>query len=76
MKTTSKNARLLASIEAQGFDRSYVSADGGVRARCSQCEALVISGMACHETGCPNMVRDDDASGNDGDIYDCDERED
>ena len=24
------------------------------RKRCNQCEALMIQGMFCHETGCPN----------------------
>jgi hypothetical protein len=30
-----------------------------IRVRCSQCEALVINGIACHETGCRNAVRED-----------------
>ena len=25
------------------------------RVSCTQCEALVINGVPCHETGCPNM---------------------
>ena len=25
------------------------------RIRCSQCAALVINGIPCHETGCPNV---------------------
>lgn len=25
-----------------------------IDAKCSQCEALVINGIFCHETGCPN----------------------
>jgi hypothetical protein len=28
--------------------------DGDQRVRCSQCEALMINGILCHETGCPN----------------------
>ena len=55
--------RLTARIEAldtQGFDKCYVSEDTEtIRLGCSQCEALAINGIACHETGCPNMVRDD-----------------
>lgn len=40
----------------QGFDKSYISLEDGVsvRIRCSQCDALVIQGVPCHETGCPN----------------------
>lgn len=45
---------LLQSLRRQGFDDSYRSDSGGYRVRCSQCEAIVINGMACHETGCPN----------------------
>jgi hypothetical protein len=56
--------------EAQGFDLSRVTEadwddDGdtvtewGVRVRCSYCEVVYINGMPCHETRCPNMVRDD-----------------
>lgn len=26
-----------------------------VRVHCDQCEMLSINGVACHETGCPNM---------------------
>ena len=37
----------------RGFD---VSPDGDVS--CTQCEALVINGVPCHETGCPNMKRE------------------
>jgi hypothetical protein len=40
-----------------GFNESYYvrqGEDSYWRPRCSQCEALVINGMACHETGCPN----------------------
>jgi len=55
---------LLETVLSQGFDRSEpIGRDElgrftkGVRVRCSQCEALVISGVAAHETGCPNVVR-------------------
>ena len=37
-----------------GFDKSYITEEGGVRVRCSQCEACVINGLAAHEHGCPN----------------------
>jgi hypothetical protein len=36
----------------------------GVRVRCSQCEALVINRIACHENRCPNIPREE---------VDCDE---
>ena len=39
--------------QSQGFDKSYVAADGNVKVGCSQCAALVINGVACHEEGCP-----------------------
>lgn len=51
----SKAAQIAQSLRNRGFDKSRVSDDGeGARVGCSQCEALVINGMACHETGCPN----------------------
>jgi hypothetical protein len=47
-----------------GFDLSYYNRSGGPgngywKVRCSQCEALVINGMPTHETGCPNIVKDE-----------------
>jgi hypothetical protein len=34
------------------------------RLRCNQCEALMINGVFCHETGCPNSkARYDNESG-------------
>jgi hypothetical protein len=49
-----KFRRICRQLLAQGFDNSSVVEDG-VRARCSQCEALVINGLATHERGCPNQ---------------------
>ena len=49
----SRLAQLAQQLRDAGFDRSCVE-DGYARARCSQCEALVIQGVACHEKGCPN----------------------
>lgn len=46
--------RTLQNLRRAGFDLSYRSAGGGYRVRCSQCEALVINGVACHERGCCN----------------------
>lgn len=61
MAVKSKVAKLTQRLrEQQGFDASYVSSDGYARVKCSQCEALVINGMATHETGCQNTPRDDD----------------
>lgn len=43
----------IEQLEELGFDRS--AKDGRyLKVRCSQCEALVIMGTPCHETGCPN----------------------
>ena len=50
----------LEQLAAQGFDLCTVDEDDGyIRVRCSQCEALCINGVACHETGCVNTVRAD-----------------
>jgi hypothetical protein len=42
------------SLKRAGFDRSFKQ-DGELRVRCSQCNALVIMGTPCHETGCRNV---------------------
>jgi len=45
-------------LRSQGFDdTTYDRSTGRYRPRCSQCEVVVINGMACHETGCPNQQR-------------------
>lgn len=44
----------LEQRQAEGFDRSYISSAEYITIRCSQCDALVIQGRACHEIGCPN----------------------
>ena len=41
-------------LEANGFDESTVL-DSGVWVKCSQCEAMVINGVATHEIGCPHV---------------------
>jgi hypothetical protein len=54
-------SRTLERIKKEGFDQSYESSDlGHVKVRCSQCEALVINGVACHERGCPNARKKND----------------
>ena len=46
-------------LRRKGFDASkYDPSDQSWRVRCSQCEALVINGVPCHELGCPNFVRE------------------
>jgi|SRR5580765_5359759 len=53
------SAQLVAHLERRGFDRSIDDEDdGGVFAACSQCQAMVINGTACHERGCPNETRE------------------
>lgn len=48
-----------------GFDLAYYTRCGGDdfpgywRVKCSQCEAIVINGIPCHELGCPNLPRCD-----------------
>jgi len=54
----------LEALQAIGFDGSYITESKDIRIRCSQCDALVIQGIPCHEVGCPNVVKDDDEDGN------------
>lgn len=52
--------KILRVLRRHGFDRSRARAgEEGVYVACSQCEALVINGVACHETGCPNKKAHD-----------------
>lgn len=49
----------LDRLKAQGFDRSVRAGRVGlesIHVACSQCEALVINGVPCHETGCRNTI--------------------
>lgn len=42
-------------LKKDGFDKcSYDRSNKQWRIGCSQCEALVINKIACHEIGCPN----------------------
>ena len=42
-------------LRRRKFDRSaYDRSTRTHHVGCSQCAALVINGVACHETGCPN----------------------
>ncbi len=56
-----KKNRTGEHLRKQGFDQtSYSRETGYYRVRCSQCEALVINGVACHEHGCPNKRQVED----------------
>ena len=48
----------IGQLEQQGFDASIEVSGGSIRVRCSQCEAMVINGVACHERGCPNETHE------------------
>ena len=51
---------LKRQLEARGFDRcTQPPFEKSVQVGCSQCSALVINGLACHETGCPNSKSDE-----------------
>lgn len=44
---------------ALGFDESaHIPGTRQWRIKCSCCEALVINGVPCHETGCTNAVHE------------------
>jgi hypothetical protein len=55
----------LRQLHAEGFDTTTTHRGpriGGrrltyYRPACSQCAALVINGVACHERGCPNTPK-------------------
>ena len=54
-ETKQKRSRTGDHLRAQGFDLTRKERGSDYyHVRCSQCEALVINGVACHETGCPN----------------------
>ena len=46
----------LQTLFSLGFDLSkHVPFTRRFTVRCSQCAALAINGVPCHETGCPNQ---------------------
>jgi hypothetical protein len=53
MKTHEQLTDILNALLDGGFDLSAIG-DGSVHIGCSQCEALAINGVACHEHNCPN----------------------
>ena len=53
-------SRLVYYRDTLGFDQAtHVPFTREYRIRCSQCDALVINGVPCHETGCPNTPQPD-----------------
>lgn len=49
------STQIIESLHRRGFDRSMEDEEeGGCFASCSQCAAVVINGVPCHEHGCPN----------------------
>jgi hypothetical protein len=51
----------LDELHALGFDLSYISmgtVNGVLYPRCSQCHALVVNGVATHESGCVNALHE------------------
>lgn len=60
---TKKQQAIMDDVEERGFDRCHPTGRRGVHVGCSQCEALCINGIACHETGCPNQTRACDECG-------------
>ncbi len=50
--TRDERLAVVRSLRRQGFDETK-SSPASIRPKCSQCQALVIQGVACHETGCP-----------------------
>ena len=59
-----RRASLLNRMLAAGFDLTTQTSTERkrktIRPRCSCCEVAVICNVACHERGCPNIVRDED----------------
>lgn len=48
----------LQELRDEGFDKSYyIPFTKYHKVRCSECEALVINSVPCHESGCINQVR-------------------
>jgi len=48
-----KTKSVITALKQMGFDNSRKGLNA-IDVLCSQCNALVINGIACHETGCPN----------------------
>lgn len=51
----------IQQLRDQGFDLTTVDTFNRTwRPRCSQCEVIVINGVACHESRCPNQPQEHD----------------
>lgn len=53
----------LEQLHERGFDQSAHEASHdanktGFKVKCSQCDALCINGVPCHEEGCPNQTHE------------------
>lgn len=56
---TKRGPSLTSQLRARGFDLSHaVPFESGCVVRCSQCAAVAINGVPCHERGCPNERRE------------------
>ena len=45
-------------LKDDGFDESTLAkGNERISVKCSQCDSRVISGVPCHEHGCPNWKR-------------------
>jgi hypothetical protein len=53
-EVTDRQQAKLDQLAYEGFDASYVVDAERIKVKCSQCQAVAINGIACHETGCPN----------------------
>jgi hypothetical protein len=54
--TAAEARRVAAQCRRRGFDLARCDGAGGVDLGCSQCLAVAINGVPCHERGCPNQV--------------------
>ena len=53
--TPMTNAEMLAQLSVvSGQTITPDQQEPSIRMRCDQCQALMINGVFCHETGCPN----------------------
>lgn len=52
---TRRGAAMMRQIVTAQLLKQGFSLDAHGRAYCDACDACTISGIACHETGCPNL---------------------
>ena len=49
----------LATLQRLGFDQArHIPFTREYHVSCSQCAAIFINGVPCHETGCPNATQE------------------